>query len=65
MGIAEEIVASLEEFRDRLRSGERIVVQTIERCGCDSTPLSRHHDQCHICGGRGFVIDATTLLPEG
>lgn len=62
--LGERVIASLEEFRDDLRRGERIIVKTIEQCGCDSNPLSRKQNQCHICGGRGFVIDGKTLLPR-
>lgn len=62
--LAEKVVESLREFRDDLRRGERIVVRTIEQCGCESERLSKHQTRCHICNGRGFVVDAFTFLPE-
>jgi len=64
MDIGEQIVESLEEFAEQLRSGERIMVTTLERCGCDPEyPESLGQaTKCHICGGKGFIRHAKTWL---
>lgn len=63
MTLGEKIIAALEEFRDDLQTGERITVSTIERCGCDSGRMSKHQQRCHICGGKGFIVDGKSFLP--
>lgn len=57
MSVGEEVVAALEDFTSQLRRGERIMVTTVERCGCDK------EGGCQMCKG-GFVFSSKTLFPE-
>lgn len=63
--IADAIVASLSEFAAKLESGERIMVTTIERCGCQTVTVSPHNNKCHLCNGTGWIHGAKTLFASG
>lgn len=58
-----KVLAALDEFVGKLERGERIMVTTVTKCGCDKGPFSEHRACCHLCGGTGYIEDARTLLP--
>ena len=62
MDIEQKLIERLEEFAKQLESGERINVTTAMRCGCDpkDPPTIGKGTVCHICNGRGFVVDSHT-----
>lgn len=67
--LGERIIESLENFASQLKRGERIMVTTIERCGCDSGNLDIHtppgiKPKCRICNGTGYIRYAKNWLPE-
>lgn len=69
MSLESDLIDGLEEFRDRLRSGERIVCSTVERCACNDTGEIRTEIQisasnCHLCAGKGWIISARTIFPS-
>lgn len=64
MSLADEIVSGLEEFVEALRSGERIMVSTVERCVCNANGEKKGSKQCHLCAGRGWILGAKTLFDK-
>lgn len=66
--LSDEIIERLTDCRDKLRAGERIMVTTLEQCGCATgvvhDSLSRHQAACHLCNGTGWIRGARTLLGE-
>ena len=72
MSVSDKVLASLSEFKDQLASGERIVVMTVSRCGCNPEGRrvrvkrprkhSVHQAACHLCRGSGWCRDIRTVL---
>ena len=65
---SEELIDCLEEFRNKLAVGERIMATTVTRCGCYCPQriaddlMIYGNPACRLCNGRGFVFDAKTLF---
>lgn len=58
--IERDLIAGLQEFADKLKSGERITVTQVRRCEiCDG-----NRQDCWCCRGLGFVSEEKTLLPK-
>jgi hypothetical protein len=63
--LMEQIVDRIEDVTLDLKRGMRILVQTMEPCGCDSNKRSTgKKNACRLCNGRGFILDAKTFLPD-
>lgn len=62
MTIGEQIIASLEDFADKLERGELITCSTITRCICNERRERKGNPKCEQCGGRGWLIEAKTLF---
>lgn len=65
MDLEEKVLSLLEPIKDFMKEGERVVVWTTTSCGCKSeTPIyGSKTKKCHICGDKGFVFGAKTILP--
>ncbi len=64
MNLEERVTDALQELGEELEHGERIMVSTIEKCGCDPADPDTIGlgTKCHICNGSGYVVSAKTWI---
>lgn len=60
------VVASLEEFADKLERGEPIDVTRMRRCPrCNGNGRIEMLEHCPRCGGAGYLRTKHTMTGEG
>jgi hypothetical protein len=62
--LGEQVIDSLIEFTETLKKGDKIVASTIECCPCNETRVKVGTPKCHLCNGRGWIIDVVTLTSK-
>lgn len=61
MDLGEKVIERLEEFAEQLQRGERIMVTTLEQCGCGEG--GEPWENCAGCHGTGFIRTVKNFLP--